>query len=434
MHTPITSRSARRLTVVASVAALTLSLCLLSGCTGGQQPSGNETTGAEHESATEPTAAMTTYTVTVLQDDGTPASDIIVKLQKEGTEAAFKPIGATGTATFSLESDDYTVLLESPTGTSFHYDTAAAHLSAASPALTLTICNMAVSADPILAPSLLNDDYQSVAAVHIGEGKTYVPFQAGEYTYAIFTPTRGGQYEIRGEGCDGFTYHGMPIMVLASPAATADESGLIPMTIQNSSIGDGSVAQYVFRLNPPSEGADGCFITVTRTGDVPQTIESLPWSVPTADPAALHAYEGDTTGTLTNLDVRDPSLSVVLADDGYYHLGTADGPVVFLRLTSDSPYMEDFLKICETDRIRAYFYKEDGSFDYKESYNGLIKEYADYVNEDGLVPLNAQLAHMVQNAGRHMGWWNFEDNLDIFGDTVVPEATAWLFACAYYQA
>ena len=50
-----------------------------------------------------------------------------------------------------------------------------------------------------------------------------------------------------------------------------------------------------------------------------------------------------------------------------------------------------------------------------------------------MVPLNDQLADMVKTAGSYMGWWNFSDDLDIFGDKIVDPAIAWLFPCAVYQ-
>ena len=107
--------------------------------------------------------------------------------------------------------------------------------------------------------------------------------------------------------------------------------------------------------------------------------------------------------------------------------------MVFIRLSSASPYMADFKKVCETARICAYLYNEDGSFDKRVSYNELVDEYLTVVNEDGVVPLNDQLADMVKTAGDYMGWWNFSDGLDIFGDKIVDPAIAWLFPCAVYQ-
>ena len=68
-----------------------------------------------------------------------------------------------------------------------------------------------------------------------------------------------------------------------------------------------------------------------------------------------------------------------------------------------------------------------------KSYNEIIQEYLTVANEDGVVPLDDQLIYVIKTAGSFMGWWNFSDNLDIFGDKIVDPAIAWLFACAVYQ-
>jgi hypothetical protein len=269
-------------------------------------------------------------------------------------------------------------------------------------------------------------------AALVGEGQTYIPYVSGDYTYVIFTPTRPGMYEFTCEGENAaISYHGAPINVFEHPLLETVD-GKVTFDIPAGSIGDSpdATARYVFRL----EGAgSGCTFIATRTGDVPKSPFDEPWVIPMPTADDLKPYEGVTDGRLTDLDVTNPALTVVKGTDGYYHLNTADGPVVFIRISSASPYMADFNKICETARVCAYLYNEDGSFDRRESYNEMILEYVTVANEDGVVPLNDQLAYMVKTAGDYMGWWNFSDGLDIFGDKIVDPAIAWLFACAVYQ-
>ena len=395
-------------------------------------PSEVETTVADTTAEViETTVAETAYKVTVLNHDGTPASDIIVKVQKNGEDVSFKLVGPTGFTTFNLAEDSYTVLIEAPSGAALHYDTEAAVLTPDAPEITLTVYEASVATQPLNAPSK-KGDYTRFEAASVGEGLTYIPYNSGDYTYVVFTPTRPGMYEFACEGEDAaLTYHGAPINVFEAPLGEVVD-GKIALSIPAGSIGDSldTTAQYVFRL----EGTgSGCVFTATRTGDVPKSPYDEPWTVPMPTAEDLKAYEGNTDGTLTDLEVTNPALTVVLGDDGYYHLDTADGPVVFIRLSSANPYMADFKTICDTTRICAYIYNEDGSFDRRESYNEMILEYLTVANEDGVVPLNEQLAYMVKTAGDYMGWWNFSDNLDIFGDKIVDPAIAWLFACAVYQ-
>ena len=382
------------------------------------------------ESDTAPETEVT-YKVCVQNPDGAPASDVIVKALKDGAEVSFKLVGPTGFATFKLPEGDYTLLLETPAGDPLHYDTAAAVLTPDTPEITLTVFETATATQPLNAPSR-HGDYASFNAPSVGEGKVFVTYNSGDYTYVVFTPTRPGVYEFscEGEGAT-LTYHGAPINVFENPLADTVE-GKVTLPITAGSIGDSpdSTAQFVFRL---VGAGNGCTFAAIRTGDVPKSPYDEPWTVPMPTADNLKPYEGITDGTLTDLDVTNPALTVVLGEDGYYHLNTADGPVVFIRLSTAGPYLADFKTICDTTRICAYLYHDDGSFDKRVSYNEMILEYLTVANEDGAVPLNEQLADMVKTAGGYMGWWNFSDNLDIFGDKIVDPAVAWLFACAVYQ-
>ena len=424
-------RRIRRYTALALAGLLGASL-LLTACDNGKTPDATtpDTTVSGDTSDTAP-ASEVSYKVTVQKSDGTPAQDLIVKVQQDGAEIAFKLVGPTGFVTFKLPEDSYTVLVETPAGEALHYDTASAVLSPDAPEITLTVYEAAVSTQPLDAPSK-HGDYVRQEAALVGEGQTYIPYVSGDYTYVIFTPTRPGMYEFTCEGENAaISYHGAPINVFDHPLLETVD-GKVTFDIPAGSIGDSpdATARYVFRL----EGAgSGCTFTATRTGDVPKSPFDEPWVIPMPTAEDLKPYAGVTDGRLTDLDVTDPSLTVVKGEDGYYHLNNADGPVVFIRISSASPYMADFNKICETARVCAYLYNEDGSFDRRESYNEMILEYVNVVNEDGAVPLNDQLAYMVKTAGDYMGWWNFSDGLDIFGDKIVDPAIAWLFACAVYQ-
>ena len=388
----------------------------------------DDTATASPETTAE---AEIAYKVAVINHDGTPAQDIIVKVQKDGEDVSLKLAGPTGAANFTLAEDSYTVLIEVASGQVLYYDTKAAVLTPDAPAITLTVYETANGTCPLNAPDK-QGDYSEQTAAMVGEGTTYIPYVSGEYTYAVFTPTRPGMYEFSCAGTDAvLTYHGAPINVF-EVSLSDPVDGKVSFAITAGSVGStpDTTAQYVFRM----EGnGDGCIFTATRTGDVPKSPYDEPWTVPMPTADDLKPYEGITDGILTDLEVTNPALTVVLGEDGYYHLNTTDGPVVFLRLSSANPYMADFKTICDTTRICAYLYNEDGSFDRRESYNEMILEYLTVANEDGVVPLNEQLAYMVKTAGDFMGWWNFADNLDIFGDKLVDPSVAWLFACAVYQ-
>ncbi len=450
---------------------LSLSVALLTSCNGNSNPpAGNDNQSTAEsapvsdvsdadtldesdadtldESDAESTAPVVAYQITLRDSNGQPLGNVVLKAQNNGTDVSTKMVGADGIVSFSLPADTYTLTLEAPDGAKLYYDAEAARLTPDTAELTVTVYRGASETYTLNAPSQKNPNagYTHFDAPLVGEGSTYIELSQDEYTYVVFNPTRAGIYEFTASDGVEFAYHGMPILVFDEPRVSPTD-GILSLPVEATSLGGEGISQLVFRAKV-AEGtaAENCLFTATRTGDIIKSPEELAsWITVEANRADLDALatfrepaEGDkwaalTTGTLTDLDLKSADLTVVLGEDGYYHLGTADGPMVFVRMTSDSPYIEDFVKMCETDHLRAYFYDENGTFLRKEGYNSLINAYGELANADGVVPLNEQLAYTIQNIGRHFGWWNFALNSDIFGDEVFPESVAWLFACAVYR-
>ncbi len=429
----------RKLALALALTALCAASALLTACRSEDTNPSAETTAP----------ADLRCTVKLQDSDAQPLSNVFLKIRQNDADVSTKMVGETGTVELTLPAGDYSLVIESPDGSKLYYDEQTARLSPDVTELTLTVFRGASETWKFQAPSKRGSDGTAAFETPmVGEGTTYVEFGSpDEYTYVVFDPARAGIFEFSIQ--DGFeiAYHGMPMMVFDEPRVRADENGVITHPIDATSLGGDGISQMVFRITiPEGSEATGCLFTVKRTGDIIKTPEELAtWITVAADPSALDALatfkepaEGDrwaslTSGTLTNLDLKSADLTVVLGADGYYHVGTADGPLVFVRITSDSPYVEDFVKMCETDHLRCYFYDENGTFLRKEGYNSLFEAYGEVANADGVVPLNEQLAHAIQNVGNHMGWWNFEQNSDIFGDEVYPVSIAWLFACAVYQ-
>ena len=98
--------------------------------------------------------------------------------------------------------------------------------------------------------------------------------------------------------------------------------------------------------------------------------------------------------------------------------------------------MSSLADICDTSTFGAYFYDNDGTFQYRERYNDLIYQYKENCDDNGVCPLNPQLAEMIKNVGEYKQWWSSPDSYGyIFGDTPVYEYQeyAWLFCCCYYE-
>ncbi len=412
--------------------ATLLTAILFTSCQPSTPPEDTET---DSESITEIEIAEITYDITLEKADGSSKATLIVKLfAEDGTQVSLKPTDAEGRVSFTLPAANYTVQVESAAGDKFHYTETT--LTPEVPAVTLQLCNAVSDPFSLSAPSRNSTEYVPMQAYEVGEGTYYLSLDQTDHTYVLLNPTRSGYYEITcSDGVD-FAYHGMPILIYDNPRISPTD-GVIKIPVEEGSIGDPAISRLVLRLNP-AEGSDTteAFLTVKYTGTLQKTPEELAeWTIIEADPKALVPYEGSTEGTLTDIDLTSPSVTesiLVLGDDGYYHYGSVTGPVVFLRISSENKYTQSFAEMCETDRIRAYLYDENGQFLRKEGYSQLVLAYAEVANKDGLVPLNDQLIYVLKNAGSYMGWWNYVTGSDIFGDLVIPAEIAWMFACAYY--
>ena len=280
---------------------------------------------------------------------------------------------------------------------------------------------------------------RSAEAVGVFAGTSLLKFTEEGIHYIIFTPTEGGIYKFStsSAGVSAIGYYGAPHFVQAVSSVEVVD-GAFYITIPNSAIGtdEGGTSQFVLG------------ITTTAAADVAFTIErtaAAPVQLPYLDiPASSIAkpYTDILNDALVDIDIRESGTLVVLGADGYYHYGTADGPLVLVKInTSGNSNLNEFelapfITMTETDRLCCYFYDGNGNVTRKESYNVMIETYSGYAGTAGLVPLDETLATAIKNMGNHMGWWTKTGtNANyIFGMNNVDVDNAWLFACAYVDA
>ncbi len=414
---------------LASLTALGLIVSvLMTGCNTDPTPADESTVGdtlAQTEAATE--AQTMSCTVTVLDYKGNPMPDVVVSVFKDGSEVKKNISKADGTAKFTLDVASYEISVESTSG-SFYYDESAAVLTPESTELSLTLYH---EADEASAVTIWPSGGEK-KALPVTEGATYVPLDGG-MTYVVFRPERDGVYEISYIADDNIDlgYYGSPMVVFDTKMLeTVDNK--VSLSVHHSSINDGgATAMFVFGLEPDTAETNGCIVTVTRIGDPEKTPEDEPWVE--YKPTQAKAYEGTLSGTFKDIDVTNPTVTAVYNEtDGYYHYGTIDGPVVFFRISSDSPYLDALTTVAEKSRVGVYHYDENGKFTYKESFHDMIAAYAEIVNDDGVCPLTPELEYMIKTFGGYQKWWDLSFSGNIFHDKIVTPETAWLFICGYY--
>lgn len=146
---------------------------------------------------------------------------------------------------------------------------------------------------------------------------------------------------------------------------------------------------------------------------------------------------------LINLDEKEPTpvditkpQTVVRDEDGLYHLGTVDGPLLFVNLSNEGiDFMQGFFGGYGAHAMRGA-YNDDGiikHYDFKEA----MREYAEVIynadTDNCLYPLTDDLAIFLKAYGGNQGWFKpgqtpyeairGEHNAD----------SAWLVICCYLE-
>lgn len=378
------------------------------------------------------------YSVTAVDGNGEPIANMIVQI-KGDDYSGMKTTNTKGIAKFTAKKGKYEITFVSP-AKDYYYDTSKCVLTESVTAITVSLLEKAQVNSSVNAYSPKIDDYKDFDAYQIGEGMIYAPISDGEMTYFIFVPTRSGMFEISASGSSEVElgYYGMPIYVHPNSLFEITDNKF-ELEIHNYHLGSTveTTSTYVIGVKTV-DGKDGdCVLTVKRTGDAPWNVQDEPWQVAVANDKYLVKYNGESGKALKDIDILNNPVVVYNANDGYYHYGSENGPLVLVRIDSEAQYLAaSLVDVCSTSTFGIYVYNDDGSFAYKERYNELIAQYQEICDSNGVCPLNPQLAEIIKAVGEYKGWWKSPQAPGyIFGTANAykyPDA-AWLFCCCYYE-
>lgn len=380
-----------------------------------------------------PGTTPTDYTVKLTDASGKAVTGVTVQFYNNGTKYGEKKVDATGTVKLTLKDATYSIKL---TGTSMKYDESAAKVTATDTSLVLLLTDKSVTGTTA-------QNSTKIEKASLSAGATHVVLTPGKTNYFCFSPSESGLYLFTATNSSAKVgYHGMPHFV--QPAYTDEsedfkpdsESNAFSLNIRASQIG----GSYVIGIAAPTN-VSATVLRVTRVGDAGTSIADQPWV----------DYKGTTTvkpftykgGALTNFDIKATTntYKLVLGTDGYYHLGKATGPLVYMRLGADAPYAS-MAALLGLDGGSAG--SNFGSYQYgsgslvKESYNVLLGEYVANMDQaNGIYPLTPDLAYMMQQGGKHRGWWDISAGDYLFTDDDfepipgINNEIAWMFALCY---
>lgn len=424
--------------VLLAICMIGLSACLPVGVLTGKQ-NGN-TTAPDQDQNTVPEANG--YRVTVTDFAGRPITGVIVMLMQNGTRAEMAAADENGVAVFDAESGEYSVELNFTSEEDrarYVYDLTGVTLHENQKEQTVILYENIMD-----SVSFFKDDVEYQAG-KVTEGGYRVDLKAGVRNYFLFRPTRAGLYEISYISEQSLTIgtYGMPIYV--HDTSTHDAvNGVITMEIKKSYIGETEegTTPTLIGLDLPQGAADStCILTVRHVRDFTLEEDDAYIYVPATE-AQMKSFTPP-TGELTDLNLTDRNLTLVKNEnDGLYHLGTADGPVIYMRVTSatSSAYLGGgSLEGVGATLFGAMIYDANGNYLRRESYNAVINSYVEYCNEynkdGGVCPLTDDLINMMQVAGGARGWYDKTNaNEYLFSEVIgLVEENAWMFLCCYYR-
>ncbi len=407
-----------------SVAVLLLCSILLCGC---QQTEG---------SAETTLPSKTEYTVSVVDGAGNPyTSGIVVLFMKDGQQAAMQAINSEGKVTKELETGDYTVQLQfTGDGDGYFYDKESLTLSAEKTQLKVELFGR-LSGDPV---AVFDADGES-NAYPVGVGSTYIKLEQGRRNYFLFNAPKAGVYRFTTSdakvalGNYGYTNY------IQKNSISEVKDNVMEITVTASMVGaDGAGNALAIGLDP-NEVA-GCVLVIERIGDPPYSIEeNEPWVIYETT-VELEKYTLP-EGTIQEFDLTAESYTLVFnEEDQFYHLNTADGPLVLVRLNAETTYLTSFAEVTSRTGVKKYFYDENGKFVKREDYTQCIKDYVAVSDDvEGVYPLTEDMKYIIQGHGEYVGWWDtaspsfiFEDDNGNMLPGLNPEV-AWLFACCYLE-
>ena len=402
---------------------LTLTLCLgLAACGGNEGPQ-----LAEGEAL---------YKVSVVDALGNPyTAGVIVQFLQNGQQVAMQVVNDQGVAEKALPKGDYSVELKfTDAKANYYYEADSAKLTEKENQLTVELYAAAGEETGLFAYSLKAGQTVETKAYQVGVGCTWVDLVVEERNYFLFTPTQAGTYKISlksGEGAVG--YYGAPHFVQELSAVDVIDN-TVSISVRPDSIGEGGItSSLVIGVDAQSETG---LLLIERIGDHEHTASDEPWTPyqTTHDPQPYTLPDG---AKLTYVDIKGKTedYQLVMGADGFYHLGTADGPLMYINLGKEAPNLSLQIMtmgdgVAGGAPVRKYFYDDAGNFLKKEDYTDIVIDYIENADQDTMVyPLTADMEYILKNAGA--GWWTSTDPNYIF-DGCNPEL-GWLFACCYIK-
>ncbi len=367
-----------------------------------------ETTATEPEVvttvATEPNENVTTAStepeeITTVSTEPGETTTSATEPNENVTTASTEPEEIT---TVSTEPEDITTSSTEPEGIT-----------------TVPVLTTAPLVDEDGAFTDINEDYcLSATPLQLGDNEIILS-KVYPNTLFEFTPPEYAQYKITASDANALVgaYVGTVNYIPVTAVGTSNE-----VTVDFTSGMDIIIAV---------SGSTNCTLTIEKTGDV-VIKEEAPWTVYENKVEVTDIETDVNIKDLTNVMIYDDvANSAVLGSDGYYHLDSADGEILYVNLNSN---VMSFVDNVANTKLSAVFYDENGNVTEKIDFTAAVLEYIENAAqiENGeeifyFYPLTADLIEMYQVVGLANDWYGRT------GWVGGIEDDAWMFACFYEE-
>lgn len=371
------------------------------------------------------------YTVTAEDYFGNPVSGIVLTFKQNGAVRASVTTDGSGMAVAELPAGTYDVGIPADMYTNEAY----AYVTEDAPEATICVYRGVVGDV---------DNIYEIDRYILYLGATYVEgLQPNADNYFVFVPEVDGVYRFTGIESDAaISYWGNNTAFLTDNTANTDYNSAtnsFTLNIKPTHLG----SSYVLGMKDDTWGV----IVIERIGDAILDVtdmEEIPYERQNnlESNFTLNLGSGE---KLTYVDVFGPDVTYVKGSDGYYHLNSATGPILYVNLGDRAPYLAMSKCMGVTDEHAVYklvyvHYDENGNPVKKETYNPCMIEYVNSrCKKTDVYPLTDDLIFMLQQGDKIKGWGDFDSYEYLFYDANhekipgVNESIAWMFAVCYVE-
>ncbi len=432
----------KRMLALALCVLMVGSVMLLSACKDDKPDDGTTPPVSSNEA---------TYKVAVVNGVGQPyTKDLMITIFKDGEKVTMMPITEKGPIEKTLPKAGYTVgVASTDPEAKLYFDAEAAKLAEDKTELSLVGANeQAETGMTSHAPSTIpNEGSLDFEAFNVEVGSTHVKLSGKDRNYFLFVPQEEGVYEMSVSGnVATLGVYGGTTAYITSNSIHEVKDNKVTTTIYESMVSKEETGSSVLVIGLDAEADMDCILNVIRTADAPWAIHQEPWQdYEVQIPIAPFKLEEGVELKAFDITASEKYELVLNGATGQYHLGSVDGPRVFVQMekefygismkniVGDITVDENGVQIPNGVAPFRYFYDNGPEDFFKEDYTNVMQQYVtDRDKATGVYPMTKDLYYILPMGIEGAGWLK-EGGADYLFAEVdgVNAENAWLFFCCY---